>query len=163
MTLQDIGTTPGFATRTAGGSGARSHRQTYHTRIAKKILAEFSHERLLAPVHDAATDTYTVRAGDERWTFRARVLPLEHWAIDEASLRREVNGAPAEPDAQELILSLAPELGIPETLLGVYLEEIAATLGSAGRMVGSIAYQVATAVKPTRSGPAMRGSLSGWV
>lgn len=102
-----------------------------HRHLCVKALAEFSHERLLAPVHDAATDIYAVRGGAERWTFRARVLPLEHWVIDEASLRREVDGAPAEPDAQELIIALAPELDIPENLLGIYLEEIAATLGSA--------------------------------
>src|SRR5690606_31696312 len=107
--------------------------------LCAKALAEFSHERLLAPVRttdtdtdtDAGPDTYEVRAGDERWTFRARVLPLEHWAIDEATLRREVDGAPTEPDAQELVIALAPHLGIPESLVGIYLEEIAATLGSA--------------------------------
>lgn len=106
-----------------------------HRHLCAKALAEFSHERLLAPTRsthtDVGPDTYEVRAGGERWTFRARVLPLEHWAIDEASLRREVDGVPAEPDAQELILTLAPYLGIPGSLVGTYLEEIAATLGSA--------------------------------
>ncbi|WP_314038641.1 GNAT family N-acetyltransferase [Dietzia sp. CH92] len=102
-----------------------------HRHLCAKALAEFSHERLLAPHLDPTTDTYTVRAGHESWTFRARVLPLEHWVIDEASLRREVHGIPAEPDAQELVIALAPQLGIPESLMGVYLEEIAATLGSA--------------------------------
>ena len=102
-----------------------------HRHLCAKALAEFSHERLIAPVPDADTGAYEVRAGDERWSFRARRLPLEHWSIDVASLRREVRGAPAEPDAQELIIALAPQLGIPAPLVGTYLEEIAATLGSA--------------------------------
>src|SRR5690606_16278931 len=74
-----------------------------HRHLCAKALSEFSHERLLAPTPatDAGPGAYDVRVGDERWTFRARVLPLEHWAIDVATLRREVDGAPAEPDAQE--------------------------------------------------------------
>ena len=102
-----------------------------HRHLCAKALAEFSHERLLAPEPGADPGSYEVRAGRETWTFRARVLPLEHWVIDEATLRRELDGSPAEPDAQELIIALAPVLGIPESLMGIYLEEIAATLGSA--------------------------------
>ena len=87
MTLQDIGTTSGFAARTAGGSDARSHRQTYHTRIAKKILAEFSHERALDPVA-TGDDGYVVSSADGRteYHFRADRLALDSWAIDESSL-----------------------------------------------------------------------------
>lgn len=123
-----------------------------HRHLCAKILAEFSHERLLSPtpIAEAAAGTcrYEVRAGDERWTFLARLLPLEHWVIDAGSLRREVDGggaadlgpgadsgigdgAVAEPDAQALVIALAPSLGIPADLMGTYLEEIAATLGSA--------------------------------
>lgn len=106
-----------------------------HRHLSVKILAEFSHERLLAPttIAEAAGETcsYEVHAGDERWTFLARVLPLEHWVVEEGSLRREVDGTEAEPDAQALVIALAPSLGIPADLMGIYLEEIAATLGSA--------------------------------
>lgn len=110
-----------------------------HRHLCAKALAEFSHERLLAPRPGRHTDphpasdseVYEVCAGNEVWTFRARVLPLEHWVVDEGSLRREVDGTPAEPDAQALITALAPSLGLPESLVGIYLEEIAATLGSA--------------------------------
>ncbi|MFN3601347.1 MAG: GNAT family N-acetyltransferase [Dietzia sp.] len=102
-----------------------------HRHLCAKALAEFSHERLIAPRPGTGPGCYEVRAGDELWTFRARVLPLEHWVVDEGSLRREVGGKPVEPDAQALITALAPVLGIPESLVGIYLEEIAATLGSA--------------------------------
>lgn len=106
-----------------------------HRHLCVKILAEFSHERLLSPAPianaTAGTNSYEIRAGNERWTFLARRLPLEHWVIEEGSLRREVDGAEVEPDAQALVIALAPSLGIPADLMGIYLEEIAATLGSA--------------------------------
>lgn len=102
-----------------------------HRHLCAKALAEFSHERLVSPQPTADPDVYEVRAGEERWLFRGRVLPLEHWVVDEGSLRREVAGEPVEPDAPALITALAPVLGIPASLVGVYLEEIAATLGSA--------------------------------
>ncbi|MEH6819703.1 MAG: GNAT family N-acetyltransferase [Dietzia psychralcaliphila] len=119
-----------------GGAPAHAHLSGHamrraHRHLCAKALAEFSHERLITPGPGAGPGSYEVRAGDERWTFRARVLPLEHWVVDEGSLRREVRGDPVEPDAQALITAIAPALGIPESLVGVYLEEIAATLGSA--------------------------------
>ena len=128
MTLQDIGTIPGFATRTAGGSGARSHRQTYHTRIAKKILAEFSHERALAPV--ASGDGYIVSSADGRtdYHFRADRLALDSWAIDESTLRRVRDGAELPIDAVAMIVDLAPFLGIGPQALPEYLEEFINTL-----------------------------------
>lgn len=128
MTLQDIGTIPGFATRTAGGSGARSHRQTYHTRIAKKILAEFSHERALAPV--ASGDGYVVSSADGRtdYYFRADRLALDSWAIDESTLRRVRDGAELPVDAVAMIVDLAPFLGIGPQALPEYLEEFINTL-----------------------------------
>lgn len=102
-----------------------------HRHLCCKALAEFAHERLIAPELANDAEHFQVTAGRECWTFRARVLPLEHWVVDESSLRREVDGADVEPDAQALITALAPVLGIPADLMGIYLEEIAATLGSA--------------------------------
>ncbi|WP_217987072.1 GNAT family N-acetyltransferase [Dietzia natronolimnaea] len=102
-----------------------------HRHLCAKALAEFSHERLLSPQATAEPGVFEVRAESETWTFRARVLPLEHWVVDEGSIRREVGGERAEPDAQALVTAFAPVLGIPGSLVGIYLEEIAATLGSA--------------------------------
>lgn len=105
-----------------------------HRHLCVKALAEFAHERLITPKALCDADdspTYAVRAGRETWTFHARRLPLEHWVIDESSLRREVDGAPAEPDAQALVTALSPHLGITPGTAEIYLEEIAATLFSA--------------------------------
>ncbi|GAA1856520.1 GNAT family N-acetyltransferase [Myceligenerans crystallogenes] len=65
--------------------------------------------------------------------FAARRYPLEHWVIDEASLRRSrtVPGGSLPLDALELVAELQPLLQIPEHLLPVYLEELSATLAGA--------------------------------
>ncbi|MGK7222081.1 GNAT family N-acetyltransferase [Kocuria flava] len=103
-----------------------------HRHLCCKALAEFAHERLLHPA-PLGGDAWEVATADGRvrYRFRARRTALEHWVIDEGSLRRTVDGAAAEPDAQELVTELAPALGIPPALLGTYLEEIASTLASA--------------------------------
>jgi siderophore synthetase component/RimJ/RimL family protein N-acetyltransferase len=86
-----------------------------HRRLIAKAIAEFSHERLLAPVEQG--DGF--RLGD--LTFRARRYALEHWVVDPDSLRGPL-------DALAFITGLRDTLGIPEKLLGTYLEEISATL-----------------------------------
>ncbi|MFD1827983.1 IucA/IucC family protein [Mumia zhuanghuii] len=108
--------------------------------LVAKALAEFAHERLLAPVRvdeataaDDVSGTYEVALGDRTvvYRFRAQQLRLEHWAIDEASLTRTVDGVPRMLDASELVVELQPLLEIPDALLATYLEEIAATLAAA--------------------------------
>ena len=89
-----------------------------HRRLIAKAIAEFSHERLIAPAEEG--DGY--RLGDI--TFRARRYSLEHWVVDPASLRGPL-------DALDFIAALRDTLGIPENLLGTYLEEISATLAGA--------------------------------
>ena len=106
--------------------------RTAHRHLCCKALAEFAHERLIAP-EPVGEGLYEVRTGGDRvrYRFRARRTALEHWVLDEGSLRRSVDGADAEPDAQALVTELAPALGIPPHLLATYLEEIAGTLASA--------------------------------
>lgn len=119
--------------------------------LVTKALSELAHERLLAPVRDDAAEPVPVTPtgdaddDDERasrayrvtldegrvvYRFRARRLSLEHWAVDEASVTRDVEGRPAPLDAMDLVLELQPLLRIPDHLLAVYLEEIASTLAS---------------------------------
>ncbi|MWB99670.1 GNAT family N-acetyltransferase [Agromyces seonyuensis] len=104
--------------------------------LVAKAIAEFTHERLLAPI--ALTDPdadglarYRLTTAGSDYVFTARRHALEHWAIQEATLERTVDGVPAALDAQELVLELQGELGIPDALLATYLEEIASTLASA--------------------------------
>jgi len=105
--------------------------------LVAKALAEFAHERLLAPGRDRAAgpDAYVVAldapTGPVAYRFRARRLALEHWVLDESTLTREVDGAPADLDVLDLVLELQPLLRIPDDLLALYLEELSATLASA--------------------------------
>lgn len=116
------------AERRARGSSV-SYRQTYHRRIARKILAEFSHERALSPV-ETSPGAYAVRSADggTEYRFRAEILSLENWAIDESSIRRVRDGEELPVDAVALVTDLAPMLGIGPQSLPEYLEEFVNTL-----------------------------------
>ncbi|MBC2962246.1 GNAT family N-acetyltransferase [Nocardioides deserti] len=102
--------------------------------LVTKALSELSHERLLAPTSvGSGGDRWELVSPDARtrYTFRAQRLALEHWAVDPTSVERTLDGEPAPLDVQELVVELAPLLGIPDELLPTYLEELAATLASA--------------------------------
>lgn len=131
LTISDLSTTR-IAPEANRGAAARptfSYRQTYHDRIARKILAEFSHERALTPV-ETSPGAYVVTSADGRteYRFRAEVLSLENWAIDESSLRRVRDGEELPIDAVALVIDLAPMLGIGPQALPEYLEEFVNTL-----------------------------------
>ena len=127
--------------------------------LVAKALSEFAHERLITPVRvsadagDASADAGPTSAaageggpasadagngtwelavdGGTRYTFTARLLPLEHWVIDEDSITRRRDGAEAALDVQELVVELQEDLALPEDLMSTYLEELASTLASA--------------------------------
>ncbi|MBT1608952.1 GNAT family N-acetyltransferase, partial [Curtobacterium poinsettiae] len=105
------------------------HLEPAERHLVAKAIAEFTHERLIAPVPDG--DGWRLDTGESNYRFRARQHLLEHWSMDEASLTRTRAGASAPLSAQELVLELHEVLGIPDELLGTYLEEIASTLASA--------------------------------
>jgi siderophore synthetase component/RimJ/RimL family protein N-acetyltransferase len=127
--------------------GAAAHLRPEHLTVAQRHLvakgiAEFTHERLIAPRSDG--DGWLLDTGGSTYRFRARRHALEHWSIDEDSLTRAgADGQPLPLDAQEFVLELREVLGIPDALLGTYLEEVASTLASA-------------AAKHRRGGPAAR-------
>ncbi|WP_083396270.1 GNAT family N-acetyltransferase [Frigoribacterium sp. MCBA15_019] len=125
-----------------------------HRHLVAKALGEFAHERLIAPVADGtaapATATAAAAAADASGTvdgywlvaldhdghrveyrFVARRQALEHWSIDETTVTRTVDGHPEPLDALALIVELDDLLGIPESLLATYLEEVSSTLASA--------------------------------
>lgn len=105
--------------------------------LVRKAIAEFSHELLLTPVLQSRQDDWgsyqlPIPDGSGEYSFRARVLALEHWLIDPASIQRTVKGAVAELDALAFIIEFKTVLGIGDDMMPVYLEEISSTLyGSA--------------------------------
>jgi siderophore synthetase component len=107
--------------------------------LVRKALAEFLHERILVPQRlgsGAGTAgpeepaVYVVRSDDNStaYSFTARVLELEHWLVDAASIRCTRSGEDATPDALRFITEFRGALGIREEMLPVYLEEISSTL-----------------------------------
>src|SRR5699024_7342913 len=121
-------------------------------RLVAKAHSVFAHERLITPVRvsedaghasadavptsaaagggrpasaDAGNGTWELAVdGGTRYTFTARLLPLEHWVIDEDSIARRRDGAEAALDVQELVVELQEDLALPEDLISTYLEEL---------------------------------------
>jgi len=120
-----------------------------HRHLVAKAIAELTHERLLAPraevwpVETNGPGQYVlpVAGGAVEYRFVARRYALEHWVLDEASIRRTAvapgpsgqAGAPRDlpVDALDLVVELQPDLNIPDDLLATYLEEVSSTLASA--------------------------------
>nr|WP_051092865.1 IucA/IucC family protein [Jongsikchunia kroppenstedtii] len=109
----------------------RSYRDVYDRRIARKILTEFCHERVISPLQ-VAPGEYSVLSDDRRteYTFRAEILSLESWAIDEASIRRVCDGRELTVRSIDLIVDLRGTLGIGDDTLPEYLEEFINTLAN---------------------------------
>ena len=118
--------------------------------LIRKALAEFSHERILAPEPadtespagspaaspsgSAATDPLQYRLvsddGAAEYRFTARRLELDHWSIPAEDIRRFAGGTETGLDALVFITEFSATLGINEQMLPVYLEEISSTLAS---------------------------------
>ncbi|MQA03421.1 MAG: IucA/IucC family siderophore biosynthesis protein [Streptosporangiales bacterium] len=106
--------------------------------LVRKALAEFSHERLLAPVPQG-DDRYVLVSDDRavEYSFTASVLSLDHWQIDQDSITRSASGSPLPLDVLDFVVEFRETLNLGDELLPVYLEELSSTL--AGR-----AYHLAT-------------------
>ncbi|MFG3701986.1 IucA/IucC family protein [Micromonospora sp. NPDC047620] len=108
--------------------------------LVRKALAEFAHERLLAPEPvpadadgpAAEERRYEVRGddGDVVYRFTASLLALDHWRIDADSVTRHRGDTELPLDALEFCLDLRGALGLRDEILPVYLEEISSTLAS---------------------------------
>lgn len=99
--------------------------------LLAKAIGELSHERLLTPEPVRDRWRLTTPDGSGHYEFAARRFALEHWVVDAASLERRCSGEVAPLDAQAFVAEFATCLGLPDSLLPTYLEEIASTLGSA--------------------------------
>ncbi|MGC0377135.1 IucA/IucC family protein [Streptomyces sp. SAI-229] len=97
--------------------------------LIRKALAEFAHERLVAP--EATGDGgYVVRSDDglTRYTFTAALRALDHWVIDADSITRRRGDTELELAALDFFIELRKSLGLSDEILPVYLEEISSTL-----------------------------------
>jgi len=97
--------------------------------LVKKMLCEFSHERLLSPIAlDDVTFELITPCGQIRYQFIAKRMMLEHLQIDPFSIQKFKSNSAIELDALEFVLEFHETLGITAEMLGTYLEEISATL-----------------------------------
>jgi siderophore synthetase component len=105
--------------------------------LIRKALAEFSHERLLHPT-ETAPGRYTVTSDDgtTEYRFAARVLTLDHWLVDAASITRHRDGAELPLDAIDFVIEMRTSLGLSDEVLPVYLEEISSTLAGTAYKLG---------------------------
>jgi siderophore synthetase component len=103
----------------------------------RKILCEFAHELLIIPqllYNKDGWGHYVVTANDTtiEYRFRAQLLCLDHWHIDTGSIEKFVDQESRPLCAISFIIEFSQTLGIRETILPVYLEEVNSTLcGSA--------------------------------
>lgn len=101
-----------------------------------KAFAEFAHERIITPEPTSGTGSgaagYRLGSddGSHEYRFSARVLELDHWSIDAASIRCFKDGTEAPLDVLGFITAFHETLGIDIQMLPVYLEEISSTLAS---------------------------------
>ncbi|MBW8087092.1 IucA/IucC family siderophore biosynthesis protein [Streptomyces hygroscopicus subsp. hygroscopicus] len=98
--------------------------------LIRKAVAEFTHERLLAP-EPGPDGRYAVTSDDSAVTYRfaAQVLSLDHWLVDADSItRHDSDGNELPLDALDFFIELRRQLGLGEDILPVYLEEISSTL-----------------------------------
>jgi siderophore synthetase component len=134
----DSAPAPGMNPAAAGTPNAAQHLNgdrwdNANRHLLRKALAEFSHERILAPeCLDEKAATYRVRSDDgtQEYRFDARVLELDHWSIDAGSIRCFRDGIEAPLDVLEFITAFQSTLGINLQMLPVYLEEVSSTLAS---------------------------------
>lgn len=108
--------------------------------LVRKALAEFAHERLLAPrpltpapAEPGGVRRYAVRSDDDtvEYRFTAAMLSLDHWQIDADSITRHRVDRPDDElplDAIDLCIEMRGRLGLSDDIIPVYLEEIASTL-----------------------------------
>ncbi|MCX3058822.1 IucA/IucC family protein [Streptomyces beihaiensis] len=102
--------------------------------LIRKALAEFSHERLLAPEPTGERpDRYVVRGDDglTHYRFTARRLRLDHWQVEAASITRHRDGVELPLDALQFFIEMKESLGLTDKILPVYLEEISSTVSGA--------------------------------
>ncbi|WP_418957222.1 IucA/IucC family protein [Streptomyces tritici] len=97
--------------------------------LIRKGLAEFAHERLLAPEH-LGDGRYRVVADDgvTEYRFTADRYALDHWQVHAASITRHRGGEELGLDALQFVTELRRSLGLSDEILPVYLEEISSTL-----------------------------------
>ncbi|MFF3610354.1 IucA/IucC family protein [Streptomyces sp. NPDC002580] len=97
--------------------------------LLRKALAEFAHERLITP-RSLPDGRYEVTGddGQTHYRFTAVRRSLDHWQVAAESITRHRDGAELPLSALDFFVEFKASLGLSDTVLPVYLEEISSTL-----------------------------------
>ncbi|MGW5128022.1 IucA/IucC family protein [Streptomyces sp. NPDC004069] len=98
--------------------------------LIRKALAEFTHERLLAPRPDGDHWIVPTDDGLTHYRFAAVRRVLDHWQVDPDSITRRRDGAELPLAALDFFIEFKASLGLSDEILPIYLEEISSTLAS---------------------------------
>ncbi|MDR6763687.1 siderophore synthetase component [Flavobacterium sp. 2755] len=109
--------------------------------LLKKTLSEFAHELLIVPIKNAS-NLYSISSPDKKveYTFEAKILALNHWSIAVDSIKKTIEGKNSPLRLLEFIIEFKDTLGISESLLPTYLEEITSTLYSTAYKIANEKY-----------------------
>ena len=109
--------------------------------LLKKTLSEFAHELLIEPIQNK-DKSYSIFSPDKtvEYTFQASVLALNHWSIVIDSIKKNINNMASPLRLPEFIIEFKDVLGISESLLPTYLEEITSTLYSTAYKIANEKY-----------------------
>ncbi len=109
-----------------------------NTLLIKKAICEFSHELLIQPEilknKEEGWNSYALKTDNPniQYEFEAKPLALQHLWINEATIKKYKDGETVRLDAILFIKEFRKQLGIQDSAMPVYLEEIVSTLyGSA--------------------------------
>jgi siderophore synthetase component len=109
--------------------------------LLKKTLSEFAHELLIVPISEGE-NSYRISSPDKtvEYTFQAAILALNHWSIAVDSIKKTIEGKTSPLRLLEFIIEFKDTLGISESLLPTYLEEITSTLYSTAYKIANEKY-----------------------
>lgn len=109
--------------------------------LLKKTLSEFAHELLIVPIK-SDSNFYSISSPDKKveYTFEATILALNHWSITIDSIKKTIEGKNSPLRLLEFIIEFKDTLGISESLLPTYLEEITSTLYSTAYKIANEKY-----------------------
>ncbi|SHH76843.1 IucA/IucC family protein [Flavobacterium defluvii] len=109
--------------------------------LLRKTLSEFAHELLIVPIKNAL-NLYSIFSPDKKteYKFEASILALNHWSIALDSIQRTIEGKKSPLRLLEFIIEFKDTLGISESLLPTYLEEITSTLYSTAYKIANEKY-----------------------
>jgi len=107
-----------------------------------KIIAELSHEGILQPALQSSQNGWGhyslhVEKLQTEYRFKAKVMSLQHWVVDPASIEKIVAGDTAKLEAVSCIIELNEQIGIAPEALPDYMEEVAGTLYASAYIHGS--------------------------